>query len=354
MSQTLISILIDTYNHERFIEQAITSVLEQDISATELEIVVVDDGSTDRTPEIVRGFEPRVRLLRKSNGGQASAFNAGMRGLRGEVVAFLDGDDWWEKGKLRAIMDAFRENPGIGAIGNGLYEVDGAGCRRFINVPDREYRVHFQTMEEGVWFRELMSFLGTSRLAIRRSVLDRILPVPNELVVEADEYLAAMAVAVSGAVVLDRPLTNYRLHEANHYQSNSLDRGKLRRKAAALTFLARELPVRLAAAGVSRDVLDATFSPRWVEAERLRLAVEGGMTWETFRVEREAYRTTYESFSTGYAIFLAVVFALCLIIPPKWFYRLRSWYSAGDFRHYRSAIGTANPSRTLVERRAAG
>jgi len=90
MAQPFISVLIDTYNHESFIEQAISSVLEQDVAPRECEVIVVDDGSVDRTPEQVRRFEPRVRLIRKANGGQASAFNAGIPECRGEIVAFLD------------------------------------------------------------------------------------------------------------------------------------------------------------------------------------------------------------------------------------------------------------------------
>ncbi len=75
-----ITVLIDTYNHERFVEQALVSVLEQEALAGDAEILVVDDGSTDRTPELVREFAPRVRHLYKTNGGQASAFNAGIPG----------------------------------------------------------------------------------------------------------------------------------------------------------------------------------------------------------------------------------------------------------------------------------
>src|SRR5271157_1801347 len=113
------SVLIDTFNHERYIEQAIVSVLEQDALEAADEILVVDDGSTDRTPEIVRRFGPRVRLLRKPNGGQASAFNAGIPELRGEVVAMLDGDDWWTRDKLRIVLDVFERNPGVGIVGHG-------------------------------------------------------------------------------------------------------------------------------------------------------------------------------------------------------------------------------------------
>lgn len=88
-----ISVLIDTYNHERFIEKAIHSVLEQDFPVADREIIVVDDGSTDRTAQIVQRFERSLRYIRKENGGQASAFNIGIPECRGEIIAFLDGDD---------------------------------------------------------------------------------------------------------------------------------------------------------------------------------------------------------------------------------------------------------------------
>ena len=91
MAKPFVSVLIDTYNHERFIEQAIVSVLEQDFPASDREIIVVDDGSTDRTAEIVRKFEPRVRLLCKVNGGQASAFKWAFRNARARSSLFSMG-----------------------------------------------------------------------------------------------------------------------------------------------------------------------------------------------------------------------------------------------------------------------
>src|ERR1700730_2953425 len=102
----LITALIDTYNHERYIEQALVSVLEQGLSPSELEIVVFDDGSTDKTPSIIQKFAPRVKHVRKKNGGQASVFNAGFAEARGAIIAPLDGDDWWAKGKLSVVVEA--------------------------------------------------------------------------------------------------------------------------------------------------------------------------------------------------------------------------------------------------------
>src|ERR1700678_2541390 len=123
-----ITIIIDTYNHERYVEQAIVSVLDQDFPEAETEILVIDDGSTDRTPEIVRKFEPRVRLLRKENGGQASAFNAGIPEATGEIVAFLDGDDWWAPNKLSRVLETINADPSLGIVGNGIVmvQLDGS------------------------------------------------------------------------------------------------------------------------------------------------------------------------------------------------------------------------------------
>jgi len=110
LARSFVSVLIDTYNHERFIEQAIVSVAGAGFPAADREIIVVDDGSTDRTPEIVKKFEPRVRLLRKENGGQASAFNAGIPECKGEIIAFLDGDDWWAPEKLQRVANVLAPN----------------------------------------------------------------------------------------------------------------------------------------------------------------------------------------------------------------------------------------------------
>ena len=105
MPKVFLSVLIDTYNHERFIEEAVLSVLGQDFPASDREILVVDDGSTDRTPEILAKFLPDIRILRKPNGGQASAFNYAIPECRGEIISMLDGDDWWAKDKLRSTCE---------------------------------------------------------------------------------------------------------------------------------------------------------------------------------------------------------------------------------------------------------
>src|SRR5579871_6434531 len=106
----LISVLIDTYNYGRYVEEAIESVLAQDFPADEREILVVDDGSTDDTPARVRKFGGAVTYLRKSNGGQASAFNFGLSHAGGKYVALLDADDYWLPGKLSRVAEEFEKH----------------------------------------------------------------------------------------------------------------------------------------------------------------------------------------------------------------------------------------------------
>src|SRR5437588_228384 len=105
---TSVSVLIDTFNHEKYIEAAIGSVLQQEnLGKATVEVIVVDDGSTDRTRELVHGFGNRVKYYFKPNGGQASAFNFGIPLCTGEIICFLDGDDWWHQRKVRTVLDAF-------------------------------------------------------------------------------------------------------------------------------------------------------------------------------------------------------------------------------------------------------
>ena len=134
MARPFVSVLIDTFNHERFIEQAVVSVLEQDFPRADREIIVVDDGSTDGTPQILRKFEPQLRVIRKENGGQASAFNTGIPECRGEIIVFLDGDDWWAKGKLACVTESLVREKEVGAVGHGITEVyqDGRQCTELL------------------------------------------------------------------------------------------------------------------------------------------------------------------------------------------------------------------------------
>src|SRR5712671_931192 len=158
----LVTVLVNTYNHERFIAQALSSVLEQDFAAEDVQTIVVDDGSTDSTAEIASRFTPTMQYIRKPNGGQVSAFNAGIAEARGQIIAFLDGDDWWAKDKLSKVVGAFERDSEIAAIGHGYFEVNQDGSPCSVVTPEIECRLDFTTADSARFAANLRVFGGTS------------------------------------------------------------------------------------------------------------------------------------------------------------------------------------------------
>jgi cellulose synthase/poly-beta-1,6-N-acetylglucosamine synthase-like glycosyltransferase len=347
MPHPKVTVLIDTYNHERFVERAITSVIEQDFPPDEMEILVVDDGSTDATPAIVKRFAPRVTYIRKENGGQASAFNLGIPKARGEIIAFLDGDDWWQRNKVSAVVGAFEKNPQAGVVGHGIFQIDSATGNGSALSPEQPGYFELRSDEGAQKFRNFMCFLGTSRVAIRRSLLEKVLPIPDSLVVEADEFMSAAAIAQGGAYLLVEPLTYYRLHDQNQYQFRGGDTSRMHRKMNSLVSLERELPARLAAAGVPASAVNIIIEPIHIGAAQMKLTLDGGMPWETYRVERAAFRLAYRKTTTGYRAWKEFTLAAALCMPPRWFYRLRDWYAERNLRRFRGAVGEPVPAAPI-------
>jgi glycosyltransferase involved in cell wall biosynthesis len=348
MRTPAITVLIDTFNHERFIEEAIVSVLEQDFPASETETLVIDDGSTDGTTEIVRKFAPRVRYVRKENGGQASAFNFGIPLAQGEIIAFLDGDDWWAKSKLSKVVQVLSSRPDIGVIGHGIYEVDSHTGQMSAILPERPGDIDLHTTAGAGFFRHMMCFFGTSRVTIRKQVVRRALPIPNELVIEADEFMSSLSAAYSKASLIQEPLTYYRLHTGNLFQIRSSDTAKSRRIHQVIVALAKALEERLPDASVPPDSVRAIVEQLQVGAMRMRLMLDGGWPWETFRSERAGFRLAYKDGGVAYKIFKLWVLGATLVLPPRLFFKVRNWYSSSSLRKMRSTLGEPTPNAAIV------
>lgn len=118
----LVTAVIPVYNGEPYIATAIESVLDQTYQP--IECIVVDDGSTDGTPEVCERFRSTITYLRKVNGGVSSARNAGAARAAGEFVAFLDADDTWLPEKLEKQMSVLSDRPDAGMAYSGMYVVD--------------------------------------------------------------------------------------------------------------------------------------------------------------------------------------------------------------------------------------
>jgi hypothetical protein len=339
------SVLIDTYNHERFIEKAIVSALEQDYPEKDREIIVVDDGSTDATAEIVRRFEPRVRLLQKRNGGQASAFNLGIPECSGEIIAFLDGDDWWMPGKLRRVADVLAANASVGLVGHGITESFADGTER-VDGPEKDERLRLDSVAAARVFRLRKSYLGTSRMAMRASLAREIVPVPETLVIEADEYLFTLAAARSEIIILREALTCYHIHGGNLFQSGGVGRAGLRRKQQVLAALAASLWKALPAEGVSAAVVECVVEIVQAEADQMRLMLDGGSPWETVQTENRLYEMMHGDATKSHRLFRAATMLPALVLPPRWFYAVRGWLASSGW--YRRAREKALPAPKMT------
>jgi glycosyltransferase involved in cell wall biosynthesis len=326
----LVSVVIDTYNHEAFIGEAITSVLNQEYQLGPVEILVVDDGSRDGTAEQLAAFSDRVRIVRKENGGQASALNLGIALAKGDIIAFLDGDDWWHPRKLQAVVSFLLQNPSVGMVGHGIVEVSPDGSRHTLR-PRELVRFTLKSESGPATFKQVTCFLGTSRLTCRRNVLGRLLPIPEALVIEADEYLFTLGGAVAEVAVLDEALCCYRLHGDNLYQFGDYDPARLLRKHSVVAKLAEALPDALTALGVPHASAHEVVENTAHDARRLGLAANGGQFGAAFRVEWAIMRAYPGQSPLARWPVKALMLLLALALPPKFFYRLRHRYSRSYF-----------------------
>lgn len=227
------SVIINTYNYGKFIEQAIDGVLNQTFPSDKIEIIVVDDGSTDDTPRRVEKYGDRIRYVRKENGGQASALNAGFALAKGDIVALLDSDDYWYPDKLERIFRVYeREN--AGAVFHNLDMVTSAGKSGTIfpdesvtlleSAGDGAFRASMKYLEETSRAFYYLRFLApTSGHSYRKSIAEKIFPIPPEYVRNADFFLHAMAFTLTDIHYIHTPLGAYRKHEGSWTRSSAQD-----------------------------------------------------------------------------------------------------------------------------------
>jgi len=204
--QDLLSVIIPTYNNADYIGETIDSVLAQTYPA--VEIIVVNDGGTDHTPEVVRAYGDKVRYFEKPNGGVASARNLGLREARGEYVAFLDSDDLWLPTLAEEEIARLREDPEVGMACCLMENINASGARTGMVKPKV---FPGKTVEELIAKGSALP----STFIMRRELLDRIGGFDEELIIFEDLDLALRIAEVSRIVILEKILALYRLHPHN-------------------------------------------------------------------------------------------------------------------------------------------
>jgi len=191
-----LSVIIPAYNREETIRCTIDSVLSTGLDP--LEIVVVDDGSTDRTADVVREFGSRVRYLFQTNSGPAIARNTGFAASRGRYVAFLDSDDHWFPEAVRTLikhLDYHQEIPFI--FGDALMGSTSAGFvsftetfggNSFRQLPSSEIEPGVRQFERRAFFRLLLrrNVVFPGSLIMRREIFEQVGPLDKSLFVAED------------------------------------------------------------------------------------------------------------------------------------------------------------------------
>ena len=205
-----ISIVLNNFNYGQFLAQAIDSALAQ---TRPVQVVVVDDGSTDDSRNVIEAYGSRVRAIFQANAGQGSAINSGFLAATGDIVMFLDADDMLDPTVAATLLDMWQ--PAAVMVQFPLHIVDAAG-RRVGIYPDPPSSLSQGDVREELLRTGSFGANVTSGLAFRRDALAAVMPVPaDELENAADGYLVR-AVAFLGLVQrLDSALGSYRSHDAN-------------------------------------------------------------------------------------------------------------------------------------------
>jgi len=209
MNKGKVSVIIPNYNYARYVGGAIESVLTQ--AYTNIEIIVVDDGSTDASKDVLFNYGDSIKVISQQNRGVSAARNNGAAASSGEFVAFLDADDEWLPEKIEKQVARFRDDPSLGLVHVGVDEIDETG---------NSLR-HRLEGASGDATRELLMLGckgvlgGGSGLMVPRAVFDEIGGFDTRLSTSADwDFFFQVASRYTIAFVPE-VLLRYRIHNTN-------------------------------------------------------------------------------------------------------------------------------------------
>lgn len=244
-NKPLVSILINNYNYAIYLKQAIDSALSQ--TYKNIEVIVVDDGSTDNSREVVNSYGNQIITVFKTNGGQASALNAGFAVSKGEIICLLDADDIFLPGKVSEVVDLFKLYPSGSWVFHESVPVQSA------DIVNKEFEMIFENISnrfpeklpEEIDFRrnllnaELPNFTpSTSNLCFSRTLLEKIFPLPEVKGISGmaitDAYIKYLAVGLTTGCVANKDLGIFRIHNNNTYSNQIVSK---KRKVYAEVYL---------------------------------------------------------------------------------------------------------------------
>lgn len=235
-----VSVIVTSFNYGRYLENALGGVFAQDWRGP-MEIIAVDDGSTDDSVSVLKSFGDRIRLIEKENGGQPSALNAGFAASTGDVICFLDSDDWWAPSKVSRVVQYFEENPGVGMVHHYMEVMDGEGGKAGPAgepAPKAHLLPAAERPGDGDERRRLLVnglpwiFAPSSGLSFSREALTAVMPLPTEIKFDADALTGLPAAALYPVRFIPEALGKFRIHRKSAGATLTMGRGPGRTERA--------------------------------------------------------------------------------------------------------------------------
>jgi glycosyltransferase involved in cell wall biosynthesis len=272
-----VSIIIPAYNAEAYLAETLESVIRQ--TYRDYEAIVVDDGSSDRTLEIARSFEPHVKVLSQPNGGPASARNLAIKNSAGQYIAFLDSDDLWTDHKLERQVAFFDRRPELGLVyGEALMFSMAGGEKRIAGKIGFTGEASFRLLLFG-------DYIPNSTVMISRASVD-VVGLLNESrdLIAVEDYEYWMRIAKRFPIgALPEPLAYYRIRDGNLMgDGRDINKG-LKLSISALEEIERLYPDVWEEQQVDREMLFA------------RLHVRAGFAWKQRKNWQECSRKFAEA-----------------------------------------------------------
>jgi serine acetyltransferase/glycosyltransferase involved in cell wall biosynthesis len=232
MRQPLVSILINNYNYAGYLREAIDSALNQ--TYDQVEVIVVDDGSTDDSRSIIASYGDRIQAIYQPNQGQAAAFNAGFAHSQGEIICFLDADDVFYPDKAAVMAEIFQAHPEIGwcfhplrLIQDGQMMLADAATTTTIRSAARSDLITIHDLTARMQRGKLADPLAfpipaTSAMSFSRSLLQQIMPMPVGPGISLnDSYIKFVALGLGPGAALNQAIAVQRIHQNNAFTLKS-------------------------------------------------------------------------------------------------------------------------------------
>ncbi len=222
MQRPLVSVVIPNYNYARYLSEAIDSVLAQ--TYPKIEVIVVDDGSTDESIPKLRQYGSRIQYIQQKNQGVAAARNRGIHQSVGELIAFLDADDYWLPLKIERQVEQFIKAPGLGMVHCGVIEFGEVTGVEVIRLDGQQGDV----ADELLLLQRSVILGGGSGLIVQRSILEEIQGFDTHLSTSADWDLFYRIARKYRVGFVAEPLVKYRRHRSNmHSNINAMEQDML-------------------------------------------------------------------------------------------------------------------------------